>query len=654
MFESSRIWVFAVADVEVGRPENTVAAAAESAGLGGSAIEASLSVGGVGKIADFLQEESPEKLFDGIAVVEWPEDGGAWPATNERLRNLGGLWRLMLLFPEVYWIFIVGSNGSDQGDDAVAVDGWEEWGAEFRRVHIVERRCESQETIGRVEQLLLHHASGFRSLFDPSGVRRRLCGQIPAGRGLAIEDEPSYCLLNGYFLFRRCLATSVAATGKEFNRQLRELQGGNPGEWCLVEDVELNFSDTGVALAQDQAICEREDEDTAQMLLRRADFWGLNGCRCRILVTGLDIELRDLFHESQPRNVTIKRKPYSGFYDDVLERTLEQALAEKCGREMFAKGGSSPHSPHSPLAPNQEVALRLLQRGRRVSPRGCSLLAGICGAVMMKTAEELLGGRPVHLAGEATIAKHEFEVASESGWVGITASPTAATVAKRYKGLETEIASLVDGALKARRESRGHGRRLRANLMLHACNSMRRIFDAANRRTEEEYFLRKYRKWYRVEWSQRVEVPNEAVDGRWLHVLVLRWLRQLGNLPLAYLNGLMSGWWALAVWSLFWIATFAAFYQFQVGRLGLVGVDRLDLGFWDWLTHSATVFSGLAAGLEGGLKGGDFLPGGTDCIDPEVLRVVKGLWRATALEVLIGVVHLGVLITLLVQKFLRR
>jgi len=652
MFDSTRIWVFAAAGVAEQELGNTVREAARSAGLGPSAFEGTQSIGSVGEIADSLQERSPEKLFDGVAVVEWPEGEGAWPPTKQRMRDFGGLWRLILLFPEVYWIFIVGDSELDLADEAVAPSDWEEWGPEFCQAHIIRQSSMRQETLDRLEELVLLHARGFRPLFDPFGVRRRLCAKTQKGRGLAIEDEPGYCLLNGYFLFRQGLATSVATTGTEFERTLRKVSGGNPGDWCLVEDVELNFSDTGIGLARDLGICERVDESRSQMLHRRAAFWDLNGCRCRILVTGLDIDRRDLFHESQPNNVTIRRKPYSGFYDEVLERSMEYALYTKGHAGAAASGGQL--SAHSPLAPNQEVALRLLQRGRRLSPQGCSLLAGICGAVVITTAEELLNGRPVHLAGEAIIAKHEFEVASESGWVGITASPTAATVAKRYRDLKAEIESLTGVALKARRESMRQARRLQANLMLHACSSIRRIFDEANRRTEEEYFLRKYRKWYRVEWSQRRVLLTNPVEGQRLHLLILGWLRGLGNVPLAYLNGLMSGWWSLALWSVFWIVAFAFVYGFQASRVHLAVVDRLDLTFLDWLTHSATVFSGLAAGLEGGLKGGDLLPGDTSSVNPEALGVLKELWKATALEALVGVVHMGVFITLLVQKFLRR
>lgn len=649
MFQTTRVWAFADNSTAALRLRASAEQAARSAQLGVSALREAVLFSQVGEIVDVLENETLARLFDSVAVVEWDASTEGWPPTKERVRNLVGVWRLLLLFPEIHWIFILpGEDGS--ATDSVDVAWWEGVRTEFCSYHIVRRRADDGESAhAALERLLLIHMRGFRPLFDPFGVRRHLSGLHAAGKGLSIEDEPSFCLLNGYFLFRTGLATSLAATGKEFERQLRRLRSGNPGEWCLIEDVELYYADTGVGEATDLAICGRDDENLSQLLLRRGSTWSLNNCRARVLVTGLDIATQDLFHASQLNNVRVRQKPYCGFYDralsEVLEGTLDKGLDLMPEKERLFS--------HSPLAPNQAVALRLLERVRSVSGESCSLLEALCGAVIMETAEELLRERPVHLAAEAIIRRHEFEVASESAWVGMTASPTLRTVRERYRHLERQIELTVSKAGGTSRLT-GHLARLRSNLMLHACASIRRIFEAHDRKTEDDFFLGKYRKWYRREWKRRSDNPGGGGNEFAVRSFFLAIGRRVANVAFAYLNLLMGGWYALAGSGVAWILVFGGVYQWLSAQAGQQLSKILQLNFGDWVVQSVTVFSGLAYGLDGGLSGRDFFSPDGNLFDPGRLWVLKSFWIASAVEALIGVVHIGVFITLLVQKFLRR
>jgi hypothetical protein len=147
-----------------------------------------------------------------------------------------------------------------------------------------------------------------------------------------------------------------------------------------------------------------------------------------------------------------------------------------------------------------------------------------------------------------------------------------------------------------------------------------------------------------------------------------------------YLNFILKAWWTLVLVSGVWISLFAWAYANVADRLEQnVGADvfeHLGLDYRDWALQSTATFIGLQQAVQGTLGGDDIQKALIEACrmshwhrhgqerpmsEAEATRILASarptmrLWRALYVwEMLVGYIHAGALVTLLLQKFGRK
>ncbi len=204
---------------------------------------------------------------------------------------------------------------------------------------------------------LREHASGFRTIFDPTGLRflvlissnaahtkhdtisplglpspDQLSQSGPLAYGISLEDELGYALLNGYFLYKQGLSTFVIATLAEYRRSLTYSQhlSNNPDTsppftWHAIEDVELCFADTLDVEPFQNLLMPAEGKDDFDMLAVRAtNNPVLQRAKTRLILTTVRLETTRL-KKTCGQNCETITKPYRGLYDETLLAFLQKA-----------------------------------------------------------------------------------------------------------------------------------------------------------------------------------------------------------------------------------------------------------------------------------------------------------------------------------------
>ena len=158
------------------------------------------------------------------------------------------------------------------------------------------------------------------------------------------------------------------------------------------------------------------------------------------------------------------------------------------------------------------------------------------------------------------------------------------------------------------------------------------------------------------------------------------------------MNFILGSWAKLALASVFWVLLFAVLYQsaaaWQVASRTGAGelFEHLHLNYFDWTVQSAATFVGLQQSLSGDVGGDDLIkeierlcgltheplisrPSAqshqTATIDPDVARdatsrlrtlrpLMRWWWSLYVLEMLMGYLHAGGLIYMILQKFGRK
>lgn len=657
----SSVWIFSDAGernlTELGKQLEAEVDRLQLQGVGRFELE---KVNDSDDIAAVLLKCPPKELTNLVAIVDLKAEKACWPPNQESIASLGGIWRLQLLFPEVYWIVLVGESSESEAVEKRGLpreftQEIDNLTSAFQQSHVAHR-----DNPREVCNLLGIHAAGFRTLFDPSGVRRMLTGSPREFWGLAIEDEWSFCLLNAYFMYRRGGAVSLAFSANEFVRQLDwfAVRGGTR---VAMEDLELNFADKSVDTLRDAVIAPAringKQEPWGSLVVRRGDRWGLRSFDTRVILTGVAdiVEIENECRKADQTNVRVCSKPYAGLCDpSVLGGGLRSAAAQWLAPRAE---DSRQERSHSPAGASQEVAAQILARVREGNDEDLDFEVTLVRAVMAKTADQLLKGRPLHLAAEAAHQIHVLEVCVELSWVGLVATIPTSVLRIRYRELKEHMGAVAEASMPSGAKSRTAGTRPPTHLMLHACSEIRRLFDSRNRRLEEEFFLVKYREWMRRNWQQGRQIvfitssQMGKIVGKGFRLA--RWL--LGWVGLGYLNFVMRGWWALAISSAVWIVAFAVYFSSLVARAGGVdSVGSLQYSILDWMLHSAAVFSSFLDKLDGGFGVADFFARACPTVLAERVDLARKFWAAMVAESYLGLAHLGALVTILVERFSRR
>lgn len=618
---------------------------------------------------------------------------------------------LVLQYPEVYWIFVVPSRpgGNETSMEMMGVR------PEMLAYHFV-----PVNQFFQILPLLSRHAAGFRVLLDPTGLRYwTMLLSLPSiakrpsrlDHGLAIEDELSYALLNGYLLYRQRCGTFLVTTLSEYRRTAElALNSGRlySETWRVIEDAELSFADAEEKDLQDAHLLPSPGASEEEMLQKRGATNGIIAAAAsRTVISTVRLDPADLTSSAQ-QELRVRIKPHRGLYGDVLwslEKHNRPSVAAGIKRALsnwllnvyylsvlfiwlrpketaIYRNKSESHS--APGA-HQELASQLVRRCRRGADTVATPEDAIQLAVLADVAYQLLQQNTPHLSLEALGLRHHMEVEAECMFIGTSNS---LDVQLRLDDLEREVESVVryepfDFSSKLWKRNQQ-----RCNAMLEICADLRDVYHSHDQRDEEDDLLTAFRRWRRRAYMNgRTEWTSGCFGWSW----VRGFCRSLAAYLWAYMNFILRSWGRLAIASLGWILLFAFLYQ-SAARSEIVAgseagelLEHLKLNIVDWTIQSTATFVGLQQALSGDIGGENLVQevarlcslthdpikrqpvdvgqveNASSVIkrDAEVqlerLRpVLRYWWLLYTLEMLLGYIHAAGLIYLILSRFGRK
>lgn len=589
-------------------------------------------------VAALFDAEPAGRLMDCVGIVDVRSHTISPWSVIEDLHPLCPTW-LLWRYPEVYWIFVV------SGPHAIPP----EVGPNARRMHFVSFGVNLE---AELSTLLLRHARGMRTWFDPWELRRSALegkrGQdAPAPRlGMVLDEELSFAAFNGYMLYRRGISTTLVPTREEY----KALKGG---EWhrgrelVVLEDAELNYADLEEG---DVPQFVPTEENHRAALEQRRQHLGIAETR---KPSAKHVYITSALLSDAPSPVVFK--PFGGLLDEAVLRHVGKGdmpvRAEVAGRGHSAPGAY------------QELAHALLVRARGLMDESPSTVTAIHGALLMLEAEErLLGHRTYTLALECMTLRHGFEATAECSFAG-TADELA--VSPRLDELRRDVRNLVhhEDPLSSMRALLGQvtkGKARRAKLrkrnmqevyaMLEALGQIREVY-AKHRKVEEEEqtlqqlrwwrlraFLRRRTTWHLPWQRERARETTWRVGAWWA---IEGMARLVVGIPLIYLTLVLNPAVLLAAVTII-VGGFAVAYA-HIG--GLDGMTCWTA--WDWLRHSMVTFVAMQQGVLGE-------PGKPCCTPVFSADGFGNFWTLTVLEMGLGYTHLAILVAILLQKITRR
>lgn len=405
-------------------------------------------------LADRLSELPWQHLAHTLAVVDVEREVQPW-STSRLGTNAGICTLLMLAFPEVQFAFL------DRECRARAV-------VPERLRHAINTHSIRWDQFPRLVERVRRHRRGYRTLYDPTGLRSWLgarvmsvdgaVGGIPGRQrsapylqhsisrsrrlAVAVDDEASYAFMSGYALYRSGFGCLLVATSHEFEEFVSSLRTpvGAHRPHVIVSDWDLAFADH-MGVPREPGL----------------DDLVLAGANCPfVVVSSFVSEDGDSPPErfAAQRGGFAKSKAHCGCFDllaavpssgQAVDNPLYQRLVTLTSRSTSAVNrliGAGSASRHS--APNgaQVVAELLLRRARSVFEDACgrTVAEAMCtAAVLASDAKELGSGGSPATTWAALGLQHRAEVRAELAVLGVA---TTRSLEARLGSLRSE-ASLI-------------------------------------------------------------------------------------------------------------------------------------------------------------------------------------------------------------------
>jgi hypothetical protein len=444
---------------------------------------------------------------------------------------------LVLLFPEVYFVFLGGpspltalvlkrpltTGRTESESDYEAI----------KRHHMLE-----WPELLRLAELLHFHAIGFRTLFDPCGLRNlfKACLldiatdnyrgpmflpdiQRRLGRRAACaDDEDDYVSLHAYTAYKLGYCVSVLRSEEEFGRALRV---PTPLD-LIISDWDLAYPDH-----EQRTSAESHDEISRSRLLEQSVPDGVP-----VLVVSAysaDQSLRR-FCDRRPEQRTLLAKPHTGVHALASRikviTVCSGAAGSLTGAARPGKGAGAPEGEsvqqstarnHSLPYARSLVTKHLLQRAREIQVNSTSPVDdGVLQAVLALEAKELLGELSRTAAYDACRLQLEGELLAELSWFGVDFH---GEVASRIEELENDT----DRLLKREQEmglDRSTLERSRDNFLYGLVDNLRRRYSDSGQIVASEHCLRKVN-----ELEDRIRMASVAEEKG-----VKGWALRLENL----------------------------------------------------------------------------------------------------------------------------
>ena len=502
----------------------------------------------------------------------------------------------------------------------------------------------------------------FSPLFDADGIRSELIGKATASTVesqtpdcVVVEDELNFCFYYSYVAYRsgyRVLPVTSYAAFKNIKTWFPE-----DSPTVLIEDMSLAFFDRE---GEESLInLEARDKDSCYETISKE-------AKLRALVTiGQTGDHKDALEknknylknccqgqgreevyanmnyecEKEKKYFAEAAKPVGGMFRLVELLALKKFISSG-DKEHKKEGASGNHSAPGMVQAIVEVMLSRIRRRRGRE----GLLDALLGGVLSIDALELLGNKAPMLRFDALFGQHENEVRAESKFIDI--GPVK-DVKDRFKKIDEDVKKIA----KACQEEYRRPVQLQAQATL--AHRMMLVFRNAAQYDEEIECLNYLRKAQRrlnrlpsLTSSGRIQMCLDYLRKPWYF---LKWcLKSIVLLPRTYAELLVSGrYWrpifAMIGWPL--LLTEVAFWLDNGGSF-LCTVATL------WMDNSAFVDTTLP-----------------DLIATTWKRIASGFFEAAAapeksvnlsenifglIIVLIGVFHIGVFISFVFSRLMRR
>lgn len=208
-----------------------------------------------GKITFTLDSESPESLLNTVVILDISDvDHDIVLSLNPSIDSDSTgqtLSSLILAYPEVYWIILGASFNKPnlQKDSNCTNNSNCEWVSD----HFVEAT-----NMNTVIELLERHQNGYRTIFDPSGLRAWIKREILPKKeaevfketnnrrrgncAVVIEEEIPFAYLNGYTAYRFGYPCYMITSDSEIKKVL---QVENKTIKISLEDIDIKLSGMG-------------------------------------------------------------------------------------------------------------------------------------------------------------------------------------------------------------------------------------------------------------------------------------------------------------------------------------------------------------------------------------------------------------------------
>jgi hypothetical protein len=585
------------------------------------------------EIDEQLDTRAPGALTNLMAIVllpeqqRWPEFAGGMSLTVNSDMHESPVLQLVCRYPEVYWVFV------RHPEDTEASEGYKAL-LQIQRVrwddHVL-----SGDSAGllRLACLIENHAKGFRTLFDPTGLRAAAHWHLteddnkreqgPSINALSVEDESSFALYNGYTLFRRGFSTYVASTLSE----TRRLLGDSSIDFsAVIEDLFLNFRDGQLHTLRDTAMLPNSKERPEDLLKRRmAMFQPLRQKRESLY----HLVISAAMPEHQIPDVVWASKPYGGMFALELQGADKQiskigGIPERQPRAISDEKHGKPGALHA-------VAEDLVRRaGEALNEAGPSSAAAIHGAVLALEARRCLADSKSALTLTALSLQHRSEVIADCMFMGRMEDLNANRRLDDLKQAVRGILLIQDATAKIAAKCEIQC----LDAMTHFATELGSIYDAYGQFDEAES-LRQAVLQYQID----IQVARSASLREPVSVVGL--LSLTGVAFKYYIGLLLRSGWHIALACILWIGVFGALYT--LGAEGAASFKRLAESL---LTAGFFFVSGNAPPIAAPVRTPTLFVGtGTGEL---VFQVI------VFLNCVCGFVHLGIFIAYIYSKVARK
>jgi hypothetical protein len=364
------------------------------------------------ELFDRLNRLSAAEAAEAMVIYDASTDRHRlWDVAGIGLHDRGIGARLVLEFPEIYFIFFEASGTLPQGEIV-----WHHSADYGQTPHIVE---------------LLHlHSNGFRTLYDPVGLRswlkenlsavdptrsenrfRTLFRARSASAALVIEDEPSFAHFNAFAAYKAGMRAFLVVSYREFLRLLPDLSvrvsAAQPKAGTVISDWDIQFVDQVTGSADPPL-------DLLVRLETIARVWFVTSNK-RAAERGLLANIPRIgdgaaeFAKAADHRCVAKPYPGIFFLADLLAESPRSSVERTEPSE-----GRRHTAPHGCAM----IAMALIDRAREFSIEETDHRRYLHQAMLAGEAKEILGGLSAATYLEALTLQNNAEIRAESSFPG--------------------------------------------------------------------------------------------------------------------------------------------------------------------------------------------------------------------------------------------